>query len=134
MPDGQQLQRTSDVLLAQLSELEDLEQQKRSLPDGSKAQLRLSRQVESLARKVLRVAGEQTEIVETIAEMSDAATGSQSLPRESHLILADWRAAERALDEQTPGTPGWESARTDVERLRAEYQRAFRIKGDRPGA
>ena len=123
------------MLLAQLSELEELERTKRGLPDGSKAQLRLSRQVETLARRVLRVAGEQTEIVETIAEMSDATTGGQtSVPRESHLILADWRAAERALEAETPGTPGWESARADVERLRAEYRRAFRIRDDQPGS
>ena len=127
-----ELEHTSDVLLGQLAELEELERTKRDLPDGSQAQLRLSRQVESLAKKVLRTAGDQTELVETISEMADAATDQQAAPRESHTILADWRAAERALEQETPGTAGWEAARADVERLRAEYRRAFRVRGDRP--
>jgi hypothetical protein len=130
MPQSEELERTSDVLLAQLEELEELEKSKRDVPDGSKAQLRLSRQVESLARKVLRTAGDQTELVETIAEMADD-PGGVGVAREPHLILAEWRAAERAMEQETPGTAGWEAARTDVERLRNEYRRAFRARGER---
>jgi hypothetical protein len=130
MPESEELERTSDVLLAQLQELEDLEKTKRDLPDGSKAQLRLTRQVEALARKVLRTAGDQTEIVETISEMADTPGGPQAA-REPHLILAEWRAAERALEQESPGTTGWEAARADVERLRSEYRRAFRARGER---
>jgi hypothetical protein len=130
MPQSEELERTSDVLLAQLEELEELEKSKRDVPDGSKAQLRLSRQVESLARKVLRTAGDQTELVETIAEMADV-PGGGGTSREPHLILAEWRAAERAMEQETPGTTGWEAARTEVERLRNEYRRAFRARGVR---
>jgi hypothetical protein len=130
MPESEELERTSDVLLAQLQELEDLEKTKRDLPDGSKAQLRLTRQVEALARKVLRTAGDQTEIVETISEIAEA-PGEARVPREPHLILAEWRAAERALEQETPGTTSWEAARADVERLRGEYRRAFRARGER---
>jgi hypothetical protein len=129
MPESEELERTSDVLLAQLSELEDLEKTKRELPDGSKGQLRLSRQVESLARKVLRTAGDQTEIVEGLTEESVEPTGEPQKPRDPHAILADWRAAERVLEGAAPGTAGWEAARADVERFRAEYRRAFRKWG-----
>ena len=129
MPKSEELERTSDVLLAQLSELEDMEKTKRDLPDGSKAQLRLSRQVESLARKVLRTAGDQTEIVESLTDASVEPTGEPQKLRDSHLILADWRAAERVLEQSAPGTAGWEAARADVERFRAEYRRASRNGG-----
>lgn len=130
MPQSKELEHTSDVLLAQLEELEELEKNKRDQPAGSRAQLRLSRQVESLARKVLRTAGDQTEIVETISEMVDGSAEPQT-PREPHLILAEWRAAERAMEQEAPGTKGWEGARADVERLRNEYRRAFRARGER---
>jgi hypothetical protein len=129
MPESEELERASDVLLAQLSELEDLEKTKRDMPDGSKAQLRLSRQVESLARKVLRTAGDQTEIVESLTGASAEPTGEPQKSREPHVILAEWRAAERVLEGAAPGTTGWEAARADVERFRAEYRRAFRNWG-----
>jgi hypothetical protein len=128
MAESEELERTSDVLLAQLSELEELERTKRDLPDGSKAQLRLTRQVEALARKVLRTAGDQTELVETISEIGADGVGASATHREPHLILAEWRAAERALEQESPGKAGWETARADVERLRAEYRRAFRTR------
>ena len=129
MADPQALRHTSDVLLAQLSELEELERTKRAMEPGSQAQLRLSRRVESLARKVLNVAGQQTDIVETIAEMADETTGH--LTREPHAILAEWRVAERTMEGEPPGSPSWERARADVDRLRAEYRRAFTERGRR---
>jgi chemotaxis regulatin CheY-phosphate phosphatase CheZ len=129
MSETQSLRRTSDALLSSLSELEELEQKKRSLPAGSKAQLRVSRQVETLARKVLREAGTQTELVESIAESEEAQ--SATAPREPHLILAEWRAAERTLEAEEPGTPAWENARAEVDQLRTEYGRAFRRKDER---
>jgi hypothetical protein len=127
--DRQALRHTSDALLAQLSELEELERTKRALEPGSRAQVRLSRRVESLARKVLNIAGQQTDIVETIAEMADEA--SSHLAREPHAILAEWRVAERAMEAEPPGSGAWERARADVDRLRAEYRRAFTERGRR---
>jgi hypothetical protein len=127
--DRQALRHTSDALLAQLSELEELERTKRALEPGSRAQVRLSRRVESLARKVLHIAGQQTDIVETIAEMADEASGH--LAREPHAILAEWRVAERAMEAEPPGSGAWERARADVDRLRAEYRLAFTERGRR---
>ena len=129
MADAQAIRHTSDALLAQLSQLEELERTKRELEPGSAAQVRLTRRVESLARKVLNTAGQQTDIVEAIAEMTDGA--SQLLTREPHVILAEWRDAERALEREASGTGAWETARADVERLRLEYRRAFTERGHR---
>ncbi|HSL77345.1 MAG TPA: hypothetical protein VK867_10380 [Candidatus Limnocylindrales bacterium] len=129
MADPQALRHTSDALLAQLSELEELERTKRALQPGSRAQVRLSRRVESLARKVLSIAGQQTDLVETIAEMADETSGHQT--REPHVILSEWRVAERAMEAEKPGSSAWQSARADVDRLRAEYRRAFTERGRR---
>lgn len=129
MADPQALRHTADALLAQLSELEELERTKVALEPGSRAQVRLSRRVESLARKVLNIAGQQTDLVETIAEMADETSGH--LTREPHLILAEWRSAERAMEGETPGSSSWDRARADVDRLRAEYRRAFTERGRR---
>jgi hypothetical protein len=131
MSEGQAIRHTSNALLAHLSELEELERTKRDLAPGSKAQVRLTRRVESLARKVLYVAGQQTDLVEAVSAMTEGgAPAAESTPRETHLILADWRDAERALEREVPGTPGWEAARTVVDRLRGEYRRAFEVKGE----
>lgn len=128
MPDPAALRHTSETLLAQLSELEDLERTKRELAPGSRAQLRLSRRVESLARKVLTIAGQQTDLVEAISE---TVGGSDPHAREPHIILAEWRQAERAMEAETPGTTAWEAARAAVDRLRSEYRRAFTERGQR---
>ena len=85
--------------------------------------------MELLARKVLNTAGQQTDLVEAIAEVSDGT--SQLLTREPHLILAEWRDAERALEREASGSDTWETARADVERLRLEYRRAFTERGHR---
>ncbi|HEX7347870.1 MAG TPA: hypothetical protein VF253_13860 [Candidatus Limnocylindrales bacterium] len=129
MADPQALRHTADALLAQLSELEELERTKVALEPGSRAQVRLSRRVESLAKKVLNIAGQQTDLVETIAEMTDETGGH--LTREPHVILAEWRVAERTMEGEPPGSPSWEAARADVDRLRGEYRRAFTERGRR---
>lgn len=128
MPDPAALRHTSDSLLAQLSELEDLERTKRALEPGSRAQLRLSRRAESLARKVLSIAGQQTDLVEAISE---TVGGSDRQARDPHVVLAEWREAERSMEAETPGTAAWETARAAVDRLRSEYRRAFTERGQR---
>ena len=129
MADAQAIRHTADALLSQLSQLEELERTKRELEPGSPAQLRLTRRVESLARKVLNTAGQQTDLVEAIAEMQDGT--SPLLTREPHVILAEWRDAERSMEREKSGTPAWETARSDVDRLRQEYRRAFTERGRR---
>lgn len=129
MGDAQTLRHTSDALLEQLSQLEELERTKRELEPGSPAQVRLARRVESLARKVLSTAGQQTDVVEALAETTEGT--SPVATREPHIVLAEWREAERSMERERPGTQGWEKARTDVERLRQEYRRAFTERGRR---
>jgi hypothetical protein len=128
VPDAEALRHTSDALLDQLADLEDLERTKRDLEPGSPAQLRLTRRVEALARRVLNTAGQQTDLVEGLAETADG-NGRES--REPHVILGEWREAERAMEAETPGTAPWEAARAAVDRLRAEYRRAFTERGQR---
>jgi hypothetical protein len=53
------------------------------------------------------------------------------LTREPHVILAEWREAERCMEREQSGTPAWETARADVDRLRQEYRRAFTERGRR---
>ena len=52
-------------------------------------------------------------------------------PRDAADILAEWRQAERRLNAAQPGTAEEDAARADIDRLRAEYSRAFeqRSKG-----
>jgi hypothetical protein len=128
VPDAEALRHTSNALLDQLSDLEDLERTKRALEPGSAAQLRVSRRVEALARKVLNTAGQQTDIVESLGETGDEA---DQTTREPHVILAEWREAERAMEAETPGTSDWEAAHAAVDRLRGEYRRAFTERGQR---
>jgi hypothetical protein len=130
VPDPQAIRHTSDVLLAQLKELEELERTKRELEPGSRAQLRLTRRVETLARKVLNTAGHQADLVEAIAEVADATIG-KPMTREPHIILAEWREAERAVEAERSGSAAWKTARADVDRLRDEYRRAFDERGRR---
>jgi hypothetical protein len=66
--------------------------------------------------------------VEAVAEMADG-IGLQT--REPHVILAEWRDAERSMEREPSGSAAWESARSDVERLRQEYRRAFTERGSR---
>lgn len=129
MADPQAIRHTSDALLTQLSELEELERTKRALEPGSRAQIRMSRRVEALARKVLNIAGQQTDLVEAMAEQPDTASGRST--REPHVILAEWRQAERDMESERPGTGSWEAARAAVDRLRSEYRRAFTERGNR---
>ncbi len=116
-------------MLDQLSQLEELERTKRELEPGSPAQLRLTRRVEALARKVLNTAGQQTDLVEAAAEGKDGTGPLQT--REPHVILAEWRDAERSMEREPSGTPAWETARADADRLRQEYRRAFTERGQR---
>jgi len=121
------LRSASASFLARLSRLEDLERTKRDLEPGSPEQLRVSREVEALAREVLEAAGVQSDLVEQAAatQLSGTRPARADSAREIHVILGEWREAERILAGETPGSTGWETARADVERLRDEYRRAF---------
>jgi hypothetical protein len=124
----QELRLASDNFLTRIERLHALEELKRELPPSETADV--AREVESLTREILRWATRQTELAEDIADRPYPATGpiATTPPRALAVVLADWRAAERALAAEQPTTAAWESARADVDRLRDEYARAYRAQ------
>lgn len=124
----EELRVTSDAFLARVERLHALEEQKREVPAAEAAEL--AKEVETLTREVLEWATRQTELAEDAAARdSDGRPIAVTPPRALHVVLDDWRAAERTLATEPPGTAAYESARADVERLRDEYARAY---GARP--
>lgn len=140
-----QLRATSDALLVALDELRELEGQKRKLGPGTPEFAELARQIEALAEELLRnseteerLAQRSVELVEDgRRDLAAQPIEGMAAPRDVHLILGEWRDAERRLAAETPGSQAWESATVDAERLRAEYRRAHEdalrsASGDEP--
>lgn len=133
----QELRLASDNFLTRVERLHALEELKRELPPAETAEV--AREVEALTREILGWAARQTDLAEDVAERADSESGpiATTPPRALAIVLADWRAAERALATERPATAAWESARADVDRLRNEYARAYQAQihpaDDRPG-
>jgi hypothetical protein len=128
----QELRVTSDSFLARVERLQALEQQKRELPASQAADI--AREVEALTREVLEWAERQTDLAERAAESSGSGVSIAVVPpRALHTVLEEWRAAERRLATEHPGTAGFESARADVDRLRDEYARAYNLQSHGEG-
>ena len=123
--DEGELRVASDNFLTRVERLHALEEQKRELPPAETAEL--AREVELLTREILEWATRQTDLAEAVAADADADIRpiSTTPPRALNVVLAEWRAAERRLENETPATAGWESARADIDRLRDEYARAY---------
>ena len=123
--DEAELRVASDNFLTRVERLHALEEQKRELPPVETAEL--AREVELLTREILEWATRQTDLAESVAAGADADTRpiSTTPPRALNVVLAEWRAAERRLENEKPATAGWESARADIDRLRDEYARAY---------
>jgi hypothetical protein len=120
----QELRVTSDGVLARVERLQALEEQKREVPPSEAAEL--AKEVEILTREVLEWASRQTTLAEDAAERDDDGLPiAVTPPRALHVVLDEWRAAERAVASEQPGTAAYESARADVDRLRDEYARAY---------
>lgn len=134
-PTDVELRLTSDNFLARVERLQALEEQKRELPPAETADI--AREVEALTREVLEWAVRQSDLADRAAanESPDAPAIAVIPPRDLHIVLDEWRAAERRLDSEQPGTASFESARADVDRLRDEYARAYRMEsGDSPAS
>ena len=131
MPGEQELRRASDAYLARLTKVRELELLKRDLTPGTSEQIRITREVEALTNDLLAVANRETQLAAQVAQSQPTDLRPISIvpPRETNLILADWRGAEQRLENETPGTAAWESARADVEDLREEYKRAIDSRG-----
>jgi hypothetical protein len=120
----QELRATSDGFLARVERLQALEEQKRELPPAQAAEL--AKEVEILTGEILEWASRQTTLAEDAAERdADGRPIAVTPARPIHEVLEEWRAAERTLAAEHPGTAAYESARADVDRLRDEYARAY---------
>jgi hypothetical protein len=126
------LPAVSDALLANLDRLRALELEKRNLPVGSPRLIELATEIESLAAAVLGSSDMQVDLAkeavkEAKAGVIDPDTTIEemgSAPRELHVVLEEWRDAERRLGEVGGETPEALRLRADIEVLRDEYRRA----------
>lgn len=123
------LRNASDLLMDRLDRLYELESRKRELPPDRPEFVRLAREIEDLSRALLFTSGEQVELAEQVHAEAKAGNAGLDLPiretppkRDAVAVLADWRAAERRLVAAPRGSQEETEARTDVERLRAEYR------------
>ena len=97
------LRVTSDRLLRTLEQLEALENEKRNLKPGSVRFQKLAHEVERLAADVFSQTHQQRKLGETVKDIHDrtgaefAPIEDQSATRELHVILSEWRDAERRL-------------------------------------
>jgi hypothetical protein len=121
----QALRVASDNFLTRVERLHALEEQKREL-DPARIE-GIAQEVESLTREILDWAERQSSLAEAVAQTEPGGGTPIAVipPRPLNVVLAEWRAAERALAEAEPATAAWESANADVERLRDEYARAY---------
>ena len=137
MDASRELRSTSDALLDDLALLAGLEQEKRSLTPDSPRLVSLAEEIEQLAGRVLGQSKRQRSLSEVINDQAQATPGTTTAPsiaetpREIHLILADWREAERRATEASAGSPEATAAKADVDRLREEYRAAHEFARQR---
>jgi hypothetical protein len=136
---SKELRASSDNLLDDLALLAGLEQQKRDLQPGSPELVAVAQEIEQLARRVLGHSQRQRSLTEQVNEIAERATVSdapptiEETPREIHVILADWRDAERRAQEAGPGSSDAAAAASDIDRFREEYRAAHEYARRRRG-
>lgn len=126
------LPAVSDALLANLDRLRALELEKRNLPVGSPRLVELAAEIETLAVAVLGASDTQVHLAreavrEARAGIIDAHATIEEMaaaPRELHIVLDEWREAERRLDTLDRDSPEALRLRADIEVLRDEYRRS----------
>jgi hypothetical protein len=117
-------------VLETIEQLRVVETKKRALLPGSRRFQKLAREAERLANTVIAHAEEQaemgTEAAERLTEVGEVVPPINETPRDVATILGEWREAERRASAAPAGSAEGAAARADVDRLRAEYQRAHR--------
>jgi hypothetical protein len=126
---SKELRASSDSILDDLSLLAGLEQEKRALPPDSPELVTLAEEIERLAQRVLGSSRRQRSLTEQVNDDAHRASNTlptiEETPREIHLILADWRDAERRASEAPPGSAEGHAAEDDIDRFRGEYRAAL---------
>jgi hypothetical protein len=128
------LRATSDVLLAAIDELQDIEIQKRSVAPDDPAFLELARRVDHLATVVLEQSGRQRAMAGvTTGPTGRATTPIVDVPADAPMatILEGWRAAERRLVAANPGSEAARMAEAEAAAYREAYRRAWEVRVDR---
>lgn len=138
MKSEQQLRSASDEVLVAIEKLRELEIEKRSIAPTSPRFLTLAREVEQLADQLASTAEVQADLGQKVANEHDDDAGAaapmiEEVARDVATILAEWRDAERRAGTAKTGSNEAAAARADVERLRAEYQRAHTTATKRNG-
>ena len=132
-PTAAALRGASDTLLAALDELHRLEVLKRHEQPGSDQFVQLAHHIRDLATEVLIASNSQEHLADAAAAVAEVAPAvAASMPtivetkpsREVHLVLAEWREAERRFGAAEPGSEEAIRAEDDVRRLRLEYRAA----------
>ncbi|HKG56575.1 MAG TPA: hypothetical protein VKA85_04965 [Candidatus Limnocylindrales bacterium] len=127
---GSALRATSDALLRDLERLGELEQRKREMSPDDERLVEVAAEVESIALRVLGGTIRQRELTERERDLvSDGSPDAPAdsiarTPREIHVILAEWRDAERRATESAAGSPEAAAAELEIDRLRSEYRHA----------
>lgn len=128
MGSEQQLRSTSDQVLGTLDKMRDLEVEKRSIPPTDPRFQQLANEIQQLADGLTSTAEVQADLGEKVAKKHEVAGEEAPAIDETHrdvmTILADWREAERHLASLPADSAEKRAARAEVDRLRAEYQRA----------
>ena len=126
------LRATSDALLHDLERLFEIENEKRALSPDDPRLVPMSEEVAELAARLLDKSEMQKALSLRTEELvqrdhPDAPTDPiEATPREIHVILAEWRDAERAAARLAPDSPEAHEAAARIERLRGEYRDAHR--------
>jgi hypothetical protein len=125
------LRAVSDELLSELDRLAEIENEKRALDPGDERVTQLATQARQLAERILSTSRAEEVLVQGSAEaIRKGLPGAPQLPIEQtpralHLILNDWRDAERQASASVPGSEERAAFRRRADAFRAEYQRAF---------
>jgi hypothetical protein len=122
-----ELRATSDVLLAAIDELRDLEERKRAVAPDDPEFAALATRVDDLARTIYEQSGRQRQLAEGPMPPEVAATplAEQDPARSMATILDEWRAAERRLAMAPPDSDEARAAEADTIAMREAYRRAW---------
>jgi hypothetical protein len=135
------LKPISDQLLRELDELAAIESEKRDLKPEDDRTLVLAVRARELAQRVLAASVVEEQVARTANDTTRAPSppqtpSSRTRQRALHLILEEWREAERRL-EMTSAPEEHHAQSAKARALRDEYQRAFeaieRREPPRPG-
>jgi hypothetical protein len=116
--DELEFQRTSTEFLERLEAVRAVEVRKAALPQGDPDRAILAVRVEALTIELLAWSRYQS-------RLADAQAGEPPPPRGPDVVLADWRAAVRRLEEASVVTSGHAD---DVARLNSEYRRSIEAR------